>query len=115
MTTPPTSATTSGCRGWVSSIRACAITAHCRPGQPTVSSLLCQAFGRLAGSDSLRVSTDGRLIFRDRHAARPRTTEVPAEPSQLVAPAGLFWTEEDRALEADIGSGAREREPAAST
>ena len=42
------------------------------------------------------------------------TTEVPAEPSQLVAPAGLFWTEEDRALEADIGTGAREREPAAS-
>jgi carbon starvation protein len=30
-------------------------------------------------------------------------TEVPAEPARIVAPAGLFWTDEDRALLAEVG------------
>jgi carbon starvation protein len=39
------------------------------------------------------------------------TTEVPAEPSTIVAPAGLFWTDEDRALlaEGDREGGGRFR------
>ena len=37
---------------------------------------------------------------RSARAGRCRRRRSPAEPSQLVAPAGLFWTAEDRALEA---------------
>ena len=39
------------------------------------------------------------------------TTEVPPEPARIVAPAGLFWTEEDRALLAEAGT-ARQRRAA---
>ena len=38
------------------------------------------------------------------------TTEVPPEPATIVAPAGLFWTDEDRALLAEAG-GSRQRAP----
>jgi carbon starvation protein len=31
------------------------------------------------------------------------STETPAEPARIVAPAGLFWTDEDRALLAEAG------------
>ncbi|HET8952804.1 MAG TPA: hypothetical protein VFN44_19940, partial [Solirubrobacteraceae bacterium] len=31
------------------------------------------------------------------------TTEIPPQPATIVAPAGLFWTDEDRALLAEAG------------
>ena len=37
------------------------------------------------------------------------TTEVPPEPAAIVAPAGLFWTAEERALLAEAGGSSDER------
>jgi carbon starvation protein len=63
-----------------------------------------------------------RIWVRAIRARRPLpTTEVAAVPSRIVAPAGLFWTAEDRAVAAAIGEAAPptgrfartgEREPA---
>jgi carbon starvation protein len=33
------------------------------------------------------------------------STEAPAEPSRILAPAGLFWTADERALLAEVGTG----------
>jgi carbon starvation protein len=45
-----------------------------------------------------------RIWFKAIRAREPLpSTEVPAEPARIVAPAGLFWTDEDRALLAETG------------
>jgi carbon starvation protein len=55
-----------------------------------------------------------RIWIRAIRARQPlETTEVPASPSRIVAPAGLFWTPAERAALATAGDGrfSREREP----
>ena len=42
---------------------------------------------------------------RSARAGRCRRPRSPFEPSALVAPAGLFWTDEERALLAGVGAG----------
>ncbi len=45
-----------------------------------------------------------RVWFKAIRAREPLpSTEAPAEPTRIVAPAGLFWTDEDRALLAEAG------------
>jgi carbon starvation protein len=45
-----------------------------------------------------------RVWFRAIRAREPLPdTETPPEPSRIIAPAGLFWTAEDRALLAEAG------------
>ena len=45
-----------------------------------------------------------RIWFKAIRAREPLPiTEAPAEPARIVAPAGLFWTDEDRALLAEAG------------
>jgi carbon starvation protein len=59
-----------------------------------------------------------RVWFKAIRAREPLpSTETPAQPARIVAPAGLFWTDEDRALLAEVGGrtngggrAARERE-----
>lgn len=46
-----------------------------------------------------------RVWFKAIRAREPLpSTEAPAEPARIVAPAGLFWTDEDRALLAEVGA-----------
>jgi carbon starvation protein len=46
-----------------------------------------------------------RVWFRAIRAREPLpSTEAPAEPARIIAPAGLFWTDEDRALLAEAGA-----------
>jgi carbon starvation protein len=58
-----------------------------------------------------------RIWFKTIRARRPvPTTEVEFQPSRIVAPAGLFWTSEERAALATTGPSRRfartgEREP----
>jgi carbon starvation protein len=45
-----------------------------------------------------------RIWFKAIRAREPLpSTEVPPEPAGIIAPAGLFWTDEDRALLAEAG------------
>jgi carbon starvation protein len=45
-----------------------------------------------------------RIWFKAIRAREPLpSTEAPAEPARIVAPAGFFWTDEDRALLAEVG------------
>jgi len=53
------------------------------------------------------IADAARIWVRAIRARRPLpTTEVPFEPSRLVAPADLFWTEEDRVTLAGVGADA---------
>jgi carbon starvation protein len=47
-----------------------------------------------------------RVWFKAIRAREPLpSTEAPAVPARIIAPAGLFWTDEDRALLAEAGGG----------
>jgi carbon starvation protein len=54
------------------------------------------------------IADAARVWVRAIRARRPLpTTEVEFQPSQLVAPAGLFWTGEDRAQLEGVGAGSQ--------
>jgi carbon starvation protein len=67
----------------------------------TVDGILAALFAALIIIVILDAS---RIWIKPIRAREPLpSTETPAEPARIVAPAGLFWTDEDRALLAEAG------------